>query len=149
MNDCPRAQQLMAYGDGELSAADRREFQRHLPQCESCSSELPRLERLAGELCQMPQPAVPRAMVQRLHQSVDRLQSRGTIRLAEVCTAVAAMVLLACMLNFSDQAAALPSPPSSFDIEAMVQEPSEPPSTASGDVLASWMVQDLSTGGDQ
>jgi anti-sigma factor RsiW len=54
-------EQLSAYLDGELSAAERAEIARHLPTCAECRGELAGLRRVRTLLGALPAPALPRS----------------------------------------------------------------------------------------
>jgi anti-sigma factor RsiW len=54
-------EQLSAYLDGELSAAERTALERHLPTCAECRAELAELRRMRALLGALPTPALPRS----------------------------------------------------------------------------------------
>jgi len=54
-------EQLSAYLDGELSAAERAALERHLPACSECRAELAELRRVRALLGALPSPSLPRS----------------------------------------------------------------------------------------
>jgi anti-sigma factor RsiW len=54
-------EQLSAYVDGELSAAERAAIERHLPACAECRAELAELRRVRALLGALPAPTLPRS----------------------------------------------------------------------------------------
>src|SRR5215471_7579683 len=61
-NDWERQrEQLSAYIDGELSAAERAELERHIPACPECQEALGELRRVHDLLAALPTPKAPRS----------------------------------------------------------------------------------------
>jgi anti-sigma factor RsiW len=61
-NDWERQrEQLSAYIDGELSAAERVELERHIPGCPECQEALGELRRVHDLLAALPMPKAPRS----------------------------------------------------------------------------------------
>jgi hypothetical protein len=56
-----RREQLSAYIDGELSAAERAELERHIPGCPECQEALGELRRVHDLLAALPMPKAPRS----------------------------------------------------------------------------------------
>jgi hypothetical protein len=54
-------EQLSAYIDGELSAAERAELERHIPGCPECQEALGELRRVHDLLTALPMPKAPRS----------------------------------------------------------------------------------------
>ena len=54
-------EQLSAYIDGELSAAERAELERHIPRCPECQEALGELRRVHDLLAALPMPKAPRS----------------------------------------------------------------------------------------
>jgi Putative zinc-finger len=54
-------EQLSAYIDGELSAAERAELERHIPDCAECQEALGELRRVHDLLAALPMPKAPRS----------------------------------------------------------------------------------------
>lgn len=148
MNECEKAALLGAYHDGELSPDDRVRLERHLGQCHACAAELERITGMSRMLGSLPNPELSPAAVDRLHATVDRLSSVGLCRVAEVLAAAAAIVLMVCVIGLSRQhsASAGTGPMPVWESQA-ISQPSDG-SGATEELLANWMVQDLS-GRDQ
>ncbi len=104
-----------AYVLGSLSPAERREFERHLAACESCSVAVAELAALPGLLAKVPaeeasellRPAgelpIPATLLPRLIRSVARRRrrTRGFVASAVVAAAAAAAaIVLAVPLSF-------------------------------------------------
>jgi len=166
MNECEQAGRLNAYHDGEMSPPESAQLERHLRQCPRCAAELDRMQKLTTLLSALPAAQMPDAAMDRLHQAVRRLPVArpGILRLAEELAALAAMILLACVLGLSQQGltpqpagpmpvrepaaaardGAVPAGDAaalSWDIEAMTP-PGESVSEGSEEPLVSWMAQD-------
>ncbi len=61
-NDWERQrEQLSAYIDGELSAAERAELERHIPGCAECQAALGELRQVHDLLAALPTPKAPRS----------------------------------------------------------------------------------------
>jgi hypothetical protein len=61
-NDWERQrEQLSAYIDGELSADERAELERHIPGCPECQEALGELRRVHDLLAALPMPKAPRS----------------------------------------------------------------------------------------
>lgn len=61
-NDWERQrEQLSAYIDGELSAAERAELERHIPGCAECQAALGELRQVHDLLAALPMPKAPRS----------------------------------------------------------------------------------------
>ena len=151
MNDCEQAFLLNACLDGEMTPQDRDLFERHLRQCPQCAADLERLRKLAEAIgtAARTRPAMPPEAIARLHRSIDRLPSAGVVRLAEKLAAVAAMILMACSVSLLRQspAQAAASGAPAWEAESAAQLASEPAAAGSEELLARWMVQDLSRKG--
>ena len=150
MNECEQAGMLGAYHDGEMSPDRRVDFEQHLRQCPQCAAELARIVRLTGLLGCLGGQEMPRSSLDRLHGAVDLLPSAGIIRMARGLTAVAAMILLVCMIGLTRQAPARGSLSGMplWEAEVVTQESVEPPSSGPEELWASWVVQDLSRRGE-
>src|SRR6478736_775698 len=71
-NDWERQrEQLSAYIDGELSAAERAELERHIPGCLECQEALGELRRVHDLLAALPMPKAPRSFALPLDTRLD------------------------------------------------------------------------------
>jgi anti-sigma factor RsiW len=146
MNACEQASRLSAYHDGEMPFDLRLQFERHLRQCPGCLAELERMRGVTLMLGGMPRPEMPPEVLQRLHQAVDFLPAAGVRRMAAALAAVAAIILVVCMIGLASQASAggtagvMPV----WESAAVGQPLPEPASGGAEELLAGWMVQDLS-----
>ena len=71
-NDWERQrEQLSAYIDGELSAAERADLERHIPGCPECQEALGELRRVHDLLAALPMPKAPRSFALPLDTRLD------------------------------------------------------------------------------
>ena len=148
MNGCEQANRLGAYHDGELAGPDRAALERHLRQCPSCAAELARIRRLTDLVGSATPPAMPRASLDRLHRAVESVRSTGIVSLAEAMAAIAATILLTCILTLALQGPAEGSTspmPAPWEVESVrPQSPDAGPGAgAPEESLMGWMVQGL------
>jgi len=141
MNECKHAERLGAYHDGELSAAARAEMEQHVRQCPACVAELERLGRLSQLLSEAAAPKMSPAALRRLHQRVDAARLADLWRVAEVCGAIAASILLVCCIWIAKARPAVDAIPV-WETVALARQ--EPALAGPEDQLAQWIVQDLS-----
>jgi anti-sigma factor RsiW len=145
MDSCERTRQLNAYHDGELSPEDSRLLEAHLAQCAACARELQRLRGISRFLAGASMPGVPVEVVERLHENVAVVRERSVVRMAEMLTAAAAVVLVACGgwvwhdLGESTSHAATASPWEQAAVTLRVETSASEPQQ-----LAQWIVEDLS-----
>jgi anti-sigma factor RsiW len=141
MNDCPHVQRLGAYHDGELSGEARAQIEQHLRQCPACTAELRRLGRLSELLSAATATRIPPAALRRLHQGLDAVPMSDLRRVAEVCGAIAASILLVCSIYLVKTQPAL-GPIPLWETVAVARQ--EPPTAAPEEQLGQWIVEDLS-----
>ncbi|MGA2265481.1 MAG: zf-HC2 domain-containing protein [Phycisphaerae bacterium] len=146
MRECEQISRVSAYHDGEMPPAERAEFRQHLSQCVSCAAELERLERLTALLSSLPPPATPPWMLDRLYRAVDLRPVHVLRRMAEALSAVAAVILIACLaglaMRSSSQASAGAMPV--WESRALNQQSEESTFGGREELVAQWMAQDLS-----
>ena len=150
MNECDQTVRVNAYHDGEMPADLREEFERHLRQCPQCSAELERLRKLTNLFCSMPEMEMPPMALERLHRTVDLLPAMGIYRTAEALAAIAAAILIACIIGLARQTTVQASDSAIpvWETAAVARQPSEFAFGGSEELLASWMVQDLAWKGE-
>lgn len=61
------AAHIEPYLDGELTLSDRREVEKHLPQCSNCSAQLESLQVLHGAISNMTYDNVPASLKKNIH----------------------------------------------------------------------------------
>src|SRR5215471_825181 len=104
-NDWERQrEQLSAYIDGELSAAERAELERHIPGCPECQEALGELRRVHDLLAALPMPKAPRSFALPLdshlpaqpvaQQTAARRSRAGLIQWAGAIAATIGLFLL-------------------------------------------------------
>jgi predicted anti-sigma-YlaC factor YlaD len=97
-------EQLSAYIDGELSAAERAELERHIPGCPECQEALGELRRVHDLLAALPTPKAPRSFALPLDtrlptqpatvQTAPRRSRAGPIQWAGAIAATVGLFLL-------------------------------------------------------
>jgi len=141
MNECNHAERLGAYHDGELSGAARTAMEGHVGKCAACGAELERLRRLSRLLSTAAAPKMSPAALQRMHNRVDAVRLADLWRVAEVCGAIAASILLVCCIWLVKTRSSVDAIPV-WETVALARQ--ELPAAGPEDQLAQWMVQDLS-----
>jgi len=151
MTECEYADRLNAYYDGELSAAQRAKVEAHVDTCPACAAELDRLRKLGSLLGNLPRPAISEAALARLHRAADLWPTASIRRMASALAAIAALVLVTCLVALWRQdtaAQARPAQPWELAAEGRrTMLDAAPP--AAEEQLASLVVQDLSSREDQ
>jgi anti-sigma factor RsiW len=92
---CEYCKKVSAYLDCELPAAEREAFEKHLNGCAECSAEVSKLKRISNFV------GAAKFTGSR-HQPFEwraNLDRRRVLRLAQMLTAVAAIVMLFCGLS--------------------------------------------------
>jgi anti-sigma factor RsiW len=144
MNECEQAYRLGAYHDGALSPADRAAVERHLKDCPACTAEWARMQRLSGLARDLATPAMPPGAIARLHERANSLYSRPIIRLAEAMSAVAAAILIACVVGlFMQRDLPAASSPTWDETQAITPPGGDLSAGGSEDRLTMEMVQGL------
>jgi anti-sigma factor RsiW len=148
-NQCPQAYKISLYHDGELPADVAGQFRQHILVCELCSAELGRLEKLSSLFGVLARQEMPAESLERLYRSANKVQASGIMKLGEVLSAIAAGILILCLAGLTQQSQAQPASTSLTVDEVVTHSLSAASQANSGDVLASWVVQDLSAGASQ
>ena len=150
MANCEQQVRLTAYYDGEFSPSERTGVEEHVRHCPACQAELASMRRLSGLLS--PAGAVrpgadelSPAALDRLHRSVDDLPIATLTRLAWPLAAAAAVILAFCSItllgqNDDTRVAAVDL----WETQALAQ-PADLSSGGTEELLAKWMVHDLSS----
>ena len=146
MNECQQSEKVSAYHDGEMPASSRQEMERHLEQCPRCQAELEELRELSASLGALPIPQASPLMLSRLHRQVDQLAARSIYHLVEAGAAVAAAVLITCMVALLRQTPLHAAAPAPWEAQAAYGSTVDLASGGSETVLAGWTVQDLGNG---
>ena len=107
---CNFSRDVHAWHDGELDEAQCAVVQGHLADCQACRQELRELEGLSRLLGGRARSAMPAEMRQRLHVSIECAGERSILRMAELLTAAAA-VLLAIGVGLLVHSRSLPNRP--------------------------------------
>ncbi|HET7266167.1 MAG TPA: zf-HC2 domain-containing protein [bacterium] len=76
MKDLHVADHLSAYLDGALPASDLEHVQAHLEVCGTCGRAYEELRSLRGLLRELPEPAVPAGLADRIHWRLTREAAR-------------------------------------------------------------------------
>ncbi len=70
MNNCPRAETIQDYGDGELAREQARLVGEHISSCRRCQRLYRELKTVSGILGQRPQPTTPRDLKEKILRAV-------------------------------------------------------------------------------
>jgi len=144
MNECEYTGRIAAYRDGEVPPGERRAIEEHLTQCEACARELAQLERLGrmlGDACAGPEAGV----LARVSAEVLAARERVIVRLANVLTAAAALVFVACTTWVSvaaDGDEVSVTPASAWEVAAVTG--TDETSASTRQPIARWIITDLS-----
>ncbi len=145
MNECEHAFELGAYCDDEMPQQQRARFEEHLRNCPHCAGELAAMKKLSGLLAAAAADEITPQALSRAHQAVERLPSRGVLRLAEALTAAAAAILVACLAGlFAQSRSQLAGGMPVWETQAASGQLADSSSSSSEELMASWMVSDLS-----
>ncbi len=149
MNECEHAQQLSAYHDGELPAALRTDFEKHLGQCSSCATELAYLCELSRLLGRLAEPKISSHALHRLHRGADDASQVDIWRMARIVSAVAATILVVCgvWMWLLSTATAEAGELSQWERSALQQEDFSVAENG-GEQLAMWMIEGLTGNND-
>jgi len=145
--NCKHGRQLSAFYDGELSPPERSALEAHLAGCPQCRAELERLRALSNLIAGQSELRLPEGLVQRLHERIDAAGQVVVVRLAERLMAVAAAVLVASALWLwqagNSEATARIEP---WETALIARSLPASPEATEEDILAGWIVADLSEG---
>ena len=146
MLECEYVRQIGAYYDRELPPQQCLQLEEHIRQCPMCTRELERLRSLSRLLAAATAPEMSAIALKRLHRAVGPLSERMIIRTAEFFAAVAAMVLLGCLVGLPRVPSAGEPKTGLADWEriAVAQKPDTIVMGDATEQFATWLVQDLS-----
>lgn len=96
MSYCKHSRMLNAFHDAELPEDQCRDLEKHIRQCPSCAQELERIRSLSALLAKALTAEMPAEALRRLHQSLGSIRERVMLRVAEVFSLAAAIVLVVC-----------------------------------------------------
>ena len=149
--NCDRLDEIHAYHDGELPAAERRAVDAHLASCPACSELLNELRAVSQFVTAAPMAEISSAAMQRLRDVRYILPDRGVLKIAGWLTAAAAAVLISALLYFPREQSSenVASGNASADVLDPVDITAPPPENADNShsdlvALAEWMADDLS-----
>lgn len=146
MSHCEYESKVHAYYDGELAPRERRRIEEHLAECGDCRAEMARLRRLGQLLAEVPAPASPAEMLQRLHGAVGASPERRIIRLCRTVAAVAASVLaLSGALLLTGAVDGPVGLPAEWEVAAVMPQTNlANTENATPERVALWIIEDLS-----
>jgi len=147
---CSRTAQVHRYHDGELSSAQREVQEAHIRHCAECRELLADLRRLSSLISGASLAGIPPQTMGRLGECWPVARDRGVLRAASWLTAAAAAVLIGALLAKPADRADVGARPAIWGTIA-VMPPVEGPDDSGSDlaVMAQWMVDELSAGGQQ
>jgi anti-sigma factor RsiW len=94
LNECPFAQYVDAYCDGELDPALEEEMHRHVFACASCSAAVRQTVEIQGSIASIETRRLPEDVRNRIHSRVASSWDGGTMRLLRYMSGIAAVVLV-------------------------------------------------------
>jgi anti-sigma factor RsiW len=146
MIKCPCTERIGIYYDGELAASEVEAMERHIEQCAACAAELERLRKLSRLMRQIAVPVEHETMT-RLHRRLDTTRRNQPMqRFAEICTALAACVLIICgaMLMTERTSGVNTASMPVWEIALLAPPGEERTANNSEENVAQWIMQDLS-----
>lgn len=93
MSPCDE-QLLGAYHDGELDAAGRERFEKHLAECSACSAELARLREASKLFGDYPFQDITENELSALHRAIDQSDDFQVWRIGGTLGLIAASILV-------------------------------------------------------
>jgi anti-sigma factor RsiW len=138
----------MGYHDGELRPEDARELQEHLSACESCKHELSQLVALSELLSETSDPVAPPAIAERLCQSLPGRQEVVIVRLCRRMALAAAAIIALCSVGLWSRTSLRGDEsvgPAAWEVAAVTLD-DQTVDAGSSEVLAAWIVGDLTRG---
>jgi anti-sigma factor RsiW len=146
MSECPFTERIGIYYDGELAAREAEAMEQHIEQCAACGAELERLRKLSQLMRRIAVPVEHETMM-RLHRRLDTTRRNQSMqRFAEICTALAASVLIICGAILMAERVPVVNTASMPVWESALLAPlgNEQMANNLEENVAQWMVQDLS-----
>jgi anti-sigma factor RsiW len=144
MSECEYARRINPYHDGELGEAAATELAEHLRRCPGCAAELARLRALSRLMATAARPQISGDALKRLHARVEIGSGAAVRRMAWAAAGIAAAVLVACCLWLGF--ATVQTTPAEIPVWELVaiEANGTPPAEDSRELLAWWIVEDLS-----
>ena len=146
MSDCPTQPQIEAYHDGELSPEVAAQVQMHLIECASCRAELRHLQAMTQFVQSFAPVELSNAAMGRLHEQVEDLTQRDTLRFAKQLSSLAACLLAAAGVWFATTTQSTDAAPAPWERAAVTLqvEPVSTTGTTMETDTAQWMLTSLS-----
>ena len=94
MPKCKRTRLISAFHDKEMSHAELREMETHLPQCPECSKVLVELERLSSLVDRATNAPVQKGVLVRLRARRDRVSANDLLPQARLVAGLATGLLV-------------------------------------------------------
>ena len=146
---CDRIEHVHAYYDGEMSPAQRGDFESHLNECAQCRDLLGDLRRVSDLLASASLADLPPAAMTRFQQTWFAAQAdRGVMRIASWLTSAAAAILIGALLIWPSkmgQDSTSVASAASAELAAAITPPADVHEGDSADLIvaAQWMANDL------
>jgi Putative zinc-finger len=149
MSPCDRLIQAQRHHDGELSPAERADFECHAAQCSQCTRELQELQRLSAGIKSAfaSGPLTADAVARLSGRARDEAEAAVLIRLAVSGMSAAAAILLLCsVMLWQPWRQSPPTARTDLTFESLAVIPPNEDLSEAGDEsrLALWIVADLS-----
>ncbi len=94
MTECIFRRKISAYFDGELSENERLTLNKHLADCEECSTELTSIEQVSAVFASEDLPKIPPALLASV-QTRTRVGAKDIRRTAGILTAASIALIIA------------------------------------------------------
>mgnify|MGYP006279645825 FL=1 len=148
MRKCEYAEKISAAYDGELPEGELRELEQHAEQCAYCRRELRQMRTLSELLGEVETPSISSDFLASLHDNVPEANPhRVVLRTARRLMAVAATILLCSVLwlwQFEATANVTDSVPAQWERVVLAHENTGLSESSHEELLAHWIVEDLS-----
>ena len=153
MSECEYSRKISAAYDGELPEDERQKLKRHVQECTQCRRELREMRALSNLLGGLEAPSMSPDFLPGLHSSLSETQRRPILlRTARRLTAVAATILVGSVVwlwQFDATGESPPTVPPQWERLVVVQEDEGYDEATREELLAEWIVEDLSREGEQ
>lgn len=146
MSECTNQSRIEAYHDGELVPEIAREVEAHLATCAPCREELRSLKAMSQFVKSFAPAELSSDALERLHDQVDVLTQRDTLRFAKQLSSLAACLLVAAGVWFASTGQTTEAAPAPWERAAVTLQLDTATASATGESdTAQWMLTSLSS----
>ena len=130
-HECPFAQHVDAYVDGELEPALNEEMHRHVFSCASCSAMVRQTMDISASISAIETKRLPENVRNRMHSATASRWDGGTMRFLRYMSGIAAVILVGASIWVARMGSVSP-------------EASTPGVNSTDTQVTEWIVRDLS-----